>query len=386
MSALLGRRVLVIGQGLACVAREALAEAVLEFDGCERLGAGERGRAEPDLVLIDSAAAPPAALAAAIEALGRRRAPPPAILVGEGLPAGAVRALLRLSRSDVLEAPFDNADLARAAADLLAGAPATAAPVHSRCWSVMSAVGGAGATTLAIELAEALVRAGKGKARALLVDLNLADGAASAYLGAPANLALAQASAAPDRIDASLLEMFCAKVSDQFDLLAAPRDPRAFERTAPHTVLRLLEVACQTYDWVIVDVPRQRQAWTTDVLWGSDEIIVASELTVPALLAARALTGEIEAELPNGPAPRVVLNRLAPRMFGPAPSLAEAERALGRKADGAITSDWEAAAASVNLGGSISRHRPRSRIVRDIEALARTLAAGGPRMHVGRAA
>jgi pilus assembly protein CpaE len=68
-----------------------------------------------------------------------------------------------------------------------------------------------------------------------------------------------------------------------------------------------------------------------------------------------------------------VLNRLASRMFGPAPSMVEAERALQRKADGAITSDWEAAAASVNLGGPISQHRPKSKIVRDIEVLAERL-------------
>ena len=64
-------------------------------------------------------------------------------------------------------------------------------------------------------------------------------------------------------------------------------------------------------------------------------------------------------------------------MFGPAPSLAEAEKALQRKADGGITSDWEAAAASVNLGGSISHHRPRSKIVRDIAVLVDRLIAAG---------
>ncbi|HWA61463.1 MAG TPA: hypothetical protein VG939_08810, partial [Caulobacteraceae bacterium] len=73
--------------------------------------------------------------------------------------------------------------------------------------------------------------------------------------------------------------------------------------------------------------------------------------------------------LPDGASPRIILNRLASRVFGPAPSLAEAEKALQRKADGGITSDWEAAAASANLGGAISQHRPRSKIVRDIGVL-----------------
>ena len=62
-----------------------------------------------------------------------------------------------------------------------------------------------------------------------------------------------------------------------------------------------------------------------------------------------------------------MLNRLASRMFGPAPSMAEAEKALQRKAEAGVTSDWEAAAASVNLGGPISTHRPKSKIVKDIQ-------------------
>jgi len=108
---------------------------------------------------------------------------------------------------------------------------------------------------------------------------------------------------------------------------------------------------------------------TLEVLRGSDEVVVVSELTVPALLAARALSDELEPELLMGAKPRIVLNRLASRMFGLAPSLAEAERALQRKADGAVSSDWEAAAASVNLGGAISHHRPKSKIVRDVTGL-----------------
>ena len=105
------------------------------------------------------------------------------------------------------------------------------------------------------------------------------------------------------------------------------------------------------------------------MLAGSDELLLVSELTVPALVAARAQAAEIEAVAPNGPSPRIVLNRIASRMFAAVPSFAEAERALGRKAEAGISSDWEAAAASANLGGVIRRHRPRSKIVRDIETL-----------------
>jgi pilus assembly protein CpaE len=140
-------------------------------------------------------------------------------------------------------------------------------------------------------------------------------------------------------------------------------------------VLRILELACESYESVIIDMPRHRRPWTLEVLSGSDEALIVSELTVPALLAARSFSDEVEAALPTGPKPRIVLNRTASRMFGPAPSMVEAERALQRKAEAGISSDWEAAAASVNLGGPISQHRPKSKIVRDVAALVERLLA-----------
>jgi pilus assembly protein CpaE len=329
-----------------------------------------------ELVLIDAEAADPAALVAAINTLAARPRPPAVMLAGAHLPASLVRALMKLPRSDVIEAPFTSVDLGRAASALIADTAASAQAVNAnaRCWTVMGSMGGCGATTVAVELATALAGRAPDR-RVALVDLNLVDGAAAAYLGSTPAMLLAEASGSPERIDAALLAAFSMRVGEGLDLLAAPRDPKAFERVSQTTVCRMLEVACQVYDWIVIDLPRHHQPWTLDVLAGSDEVLVVSELTVPALLAARALAAEIEAELPQGPEPRVILNRLASRVFGPAPSLSEAEKALQRKADGGITSDWEAAAASVNLGGSISHHRPRSKIVRDIGVLVDRLTA-----------
>jgi pilus assembly protein CpaE len=367
------RRILVVGPGLEALAKEAFPGAHLDVGGAERLQSRWTFGETPDLVLIDAAATTPLDLTAAIGALGRAASPPPAILAGEIMPAALVRALMKLPHSDVLEAPFAAADLAEAARGLLAPKDATPHVTATHCWTVTGAVGGAGATMLSIETACALAERKGG--RVCLVDLNLADGAAAAYLGAPANMVLSRAAQSPDRIDAAMLEAFASTAPGGFDLLASPRDPNAFANTPSEVIIRMLDVACQVYDFVVVDVPRHRHAWTLDVLAGSDELLVVSELTVPALLAARSLAGELEADLGNGPPPRIVLNRLAKRVFGPAPSMGEAEKALGRKADGGITSDWEAAAASANLGGPIRQHRPKSRIVKDVEELVDRLLA-----------
>ena len=56
--------------------------------------------------------------------------------------------------------------------------------------------------------------------------------------------------------------------------------------------------------------------------------------------------------------------------------LTPAEQAtLQRKAEAGLSSDWEAAAASVNLGGPIAQHRPKSKIVKDIHSLVERLIA-----------
>jgi pilus assembly protein CpaE len=304
------------------------------------------------------------------------------LLIGEHLPIAVVRNLMRIERSDVLEAPFTEEKLNSTILALLTSravaAPEPAAGHMAHCWAVVGAVGGSGATTVAIEIANALCARATRDKSICLVDLHLADGAAAAYLGANPMMRLGDLGQAADRIDASMLQAFITPVTARLDLLAAPRDATAFDIVGKEALLRVLETACETYDWVILDMPRHRRAWTLEALGGCDEVLVISELTVPALLAARSLSDEIETAVGTTMKPKIVLNRLASRMFGPAPSMAEAERALQRKAEGGISSDWEAAAASVNLGGPIATHRPKSKIVADINRLVDRLAGVAP--------
>jgi pilus assembly protein CpaE len=375
--ALGGRRILVLGAGLAAAAAGPLTGAeVVSGDPGQVDGPG---LAAFDLLLIDADACEADAIAGAIKTLAALRTAPPLLVTGTSLSAGLVRSVLRLEASDVLEAPFTPDQLLAAVQALLAQAqPATALPSSdgdTRCWGVTGAVGGSGATTIAIEIAHTLAqRSGKDRA-VCLVDLNLADGAAAAYLGCSPTTRLADFGQAADRIDAAMLNAFVTPVSKGLDLMAGVRDATAFDAVGRDAILRMLEVACECYEWVILDLPRHRRPWTLEALAGCDEVLVISELTVPALLAARAYSDEIEDTLGTGLRPRIVLNRLASRMFGPAPSMAEAEKALQRKAEAGVSSDWEAAAASANLGGPIAQHRPKSKIVKDVQTLVERLAA-----------
>ncbi len=377
-SSLHGRRVLIIGPALQALAQGPLEGAHLELGVLDRLlGVGA---ADADLIIIDADAWAAPALAAGVQALTLCPSPPPILLVGAHLPTSLVRSLLRLERADVLDAPYTPEHIAAAIAGLMAQqAPVAVVPAQSgsasRCWAVTGAVGGSGATTLAIEIANQLCDRQDRDKSVCLIDLNLADGAAAAYLGSPPAMRLHELAATAERLDASMLHAFITPVTKQLDLLAASRDPTAFDLVPREAILRLLEIACETYAWVILDMPRHRHSWSLEALAGCDEVLVVSELTVPALLAARSLSDEIERDMGTGNKPKILLNRLAARMFGPAPSMAEAERALQRKAEAGISSDWEAAAASVNLGGPIATHRPKSKIVKDVQVLVERLAA-----------
>lgn len=383
-----GRRVLLLGGALQALAKGPLKGAHLEQGGLERLiGVGA---SDAELIVIDADAWDPPALAAGIETLTRCPAPPPVLLVGAHLPTAVVRNLLRLERSDVLDAPYSNENIATALRELMVAKAPAAAPAPggalARCWAVTGAVGGSGATTLAIEIANHLCTRQDKDKTVCLIDLNLADGAAAAYLGSTPAMRLSELGSVAEKLDVSMLEAFVTPVTSRFHLLAAARDPTAFDTVPREAILRLLEVACERYDWVILDMPRHRKSWTLEALGGCNEVLVVSELSVPALLAARALSDEIERDMAAGEKPRIVLNRLAARVFGPAPSMAEAERALQRKAEAGISSDWEAAAASVNLGGPIATHRPKSKIVKDVQALVESLAAETTRHQAKRVA
>ena len=128
-------------------------------------------------------------------------------------------------------------------------------------------------------------------------------------------------------------------------------------------------MACQRFGPVFCHANTRFDRNLQDSLGGPEGYLRYLQIQALEETKASLIYVPTEAGLPVGVRTRIVLNRLASRMFGPAPSVAEAERALERKAEAGISSDWEAAAASVNLGGPICQHRPKSKIVRDVSAV-----------------
>lgn len=307
-----------------------------------------------------------------LEAYALHRPDAAMLLIGDDLPSEAVRALFRFAVSDVMSGHFEPAALVRAIEDLdrkrSLSASASGAPQGAQCWALRGAVGGAGVTTIAIEMAFAVLK-DVPSSRVALIDLNLADGSSASFLDAQKKMDIAAICANPSRIDASLVGAYSFEHPKGIFLLACPRNPRADEQASMEGVLHLLDVACSMYDHVVIDLPRHRTPWSEPVLGAADEAFVISELTVPSLHAAADLCRDTD-EVRLGRPTRLVLNRMfAKRSHRHSFPLEKAENAIHRKVDHTIRSDWESARMAVNLGMPVAQVKAKSPLVKDVQEI-----------------
>ena len=300
------------------------------------------------------------------------------IVVSDQLPAHMVRALMKLEAWDVLAVSADAGDVMETAARLTeARTEAKGGPANSVCWAFRGAVGGAGVSTLAIESAFALARL-VGPGKVCLVDLNLADGMTASFLEAVPKLDLQALSAAPERLDARLLAAWCWQHEDGVSIIASPRNPEADALASEAAILRLLDVACAAFPYVILDMPRHMMPWTKSVMAAVDQAVIVSELTVPSLHAAADMCRDVDVLRGDASKARLVLNRMfQKKQFRAGFPVDQAEKAIERKIDVTVTSDWDAARTAVNLGKPIANVKPKSALVLDVDGMVRKFAPDG---------
>jgi len=315
--------------------------------------------------------APETDLAECLTALAMTGQNIPTIVIGQNLPVSALRVLMGLPCWDILDAQvsFDavHKSLTRAAEALGEANSQAVANTNSQCWTFVSSVGGAGATLLACETAYQLSQL-KRKPRVVLFDLNFVDGSCATYLNCESNLLPSIFEKDPHRIDDVFLKTMTTHHPFGFDLLAMPRWSEMETPPSRDVILQCLNVACETYDFVIVDTPRWPTEWSSDMFLGSDEVILVTELSVPALNASRQWVEQFASD-PEFPSIRAVLNRRQKGMFGAKVTEEQACTALEMEVFASIRSDWPTALSAVNLGQPVSDMKPGSAIPKDIADL-----------------
>jgi pilus assembly protein CpaE len=215
---------------------------------------------------------------------------------------------------------------------------------RGRILTVFSPKGGTGKTVTATNLAAALAKHG-GK-RTLLLDLDLQFGDAAIMLGLEPEKTIYDLVTAPGELDSEKLAGYTTRHTCGLDILPAPLRPEDAELVTEGKLARLLEVARESYDVIVVDTSPFFHGPMLATLDRTDELMMLCGLDVPTLKNVRLSLQTLE--LLSFPPARItfLLNRANSKV---GMSKKEVEGALGVKIAYEVPSD-RAVPLSVNRG------------------------------------
>jgi pilus assembly protein CpaE len=235
--------------------------------------------------------------------------------------------------------------------------------------TVFSPKGGTGKTVTTTNLGCSLAKHwGK---RALLLDLDLQFGDAAIMLGIEPEKTIYDLVTAPGELDSEKLAGYTTKHASGLEILPAPLRPEDAELVTEAKLARLLEVARESFDVIVVDTSPFFHGPMLATLDRTDELLLLCGLDVPTLKNVRLSLQTLE--LLSFPPDRIklVLNR-ANSKVGMKPK--EVESALERKIDFEIPSD-RIVPLAVNRGNPAVLAEPKAEFSKSVRAMAKELVA-----------
>jgi pilus assembly protein CpaE len=242
---------------------------------------------------------------------------------------------MRAGAREFLTLPFSQGVMAealvRASARRSAVRPAKRAA--GKLWVFLGAKGGAGTTTLACNFAVSLAQ--ESSQSTLLVDLDLPLGDAALNLGIVAEYSTVNALQNSSRLDSSFLGTLLIKHSSGVSVLAAPGKFPQYQ-AANDQIDKLLAVARQDFDHVVVDVGSRLDLTGTSLFKDASAIYLITQVGIPELRNSNRLISSFFTA--GGPKLEIVINRWAPKTLGVAEE--HITKALTRPAQWKIPDDY----------------------------------------------
>ncbi|WP_420970667.1 AAA family ATPase [Bradyrhizobium sp. B120] len=237
--------------------------------------------------------------------------------------------------------------------------------------SICGAQGGAGATSIAINLA--LQLAETTKAKVALLDLHLQGGETAVMLGVRPGPGLRIALENPMRADTLFLERAAIEVNDRVVLISGDEDLDAKLDITEAGVRHVLGLLRQRFNYVVVDVPVPFPASIYPVIQMSRHVLVLLEAEVTGLRNAHALRNAVT-NIAGKDRVFTLLNR-ADRAGGlPRATIV---KALGAEPDMVIPDLGKGMTQAVNLGVPALKHV--SGLRRHLAPIVREITGVGPK-------
>ena len=238
---------------------------------------------------------------------------------------------------------------------------------HGKIVTVFSPKGGTGKTVTATNLATACAKF-EGR-KTLLLDLDLQFGDAAIMLGVEPDKTIYDLVVAPGELDSEKLAGYITKHACGLSVLPAPLRPEDAELVTEAKLGRLLEVARESFDVIVVDTSPFFHGPMLATLDRTDELLLLSSLDVPTLKNLRLALQTLD--LLSFPKSRVkiVLNRSNSKV-GMKPN--EVEGALGMKVRFEVPSD-RAVPLAVNRGNPVVLAEESADVSRAIKSMAKEM-------------
>src|SRR5713226_2167428 len=295
----------------------------------------------------------------------------PVVLVASGEASRLLDEALDADVSDVLLLPqlADNVVFALRKAGHTARRSDAVRGRQGTIITVFSPKGGTGKTVTATNLAAALVKAA-GK-KTLLLDLDLQFGDAAIMLGVEPEKTIFDLVVAPGELDSEKLSGYTTHHPCGLEILPAPLRPEDAELVTEAKLARLLEVARESYDAIVVDTSPFFHGPMLATLDRTDELLMVCGLDVPTLKNVRISLQTLE--LLSFPQSRIrfVLNRANSKV---GMKKNEVEGALGMKIEFEVPSD-RAVPLAVNRGTPAVIADPGAEFSKAIRAMSKSLLA-----------
>jgi pilus assembly protein CpaE len=331
-----------------------------------------RGQITPNLLIVETKLSGPQALSE-LDRLAEVCDPATkVIVVGRSNDVELYRELMRRGASEYLIAPVEPLQLIEVVSGLYLDPGAS--PI-GRVVAVVGARGGAGSSTVAHNLGWCIAE--ELHINTTIVDLDLPFGTVGLDFNDEASQGVAEALAAPERLDDMLLDRLLIKRGEHLSLFTAPGVIDREYEAVPESFEAVVDAVRQVTPCVIVDMPHIWTPWTRTCLVASDEIVIVATPDLASLRNAKNIVELVKSARPNDAHPRLVINQAGTPKRPEIPSKDFAET-MGSDPVVLLPFDPALFGQAANNGQMLIELQPKAEASEAIRRLARTLTGRAP--------
>jgi pilus assembly protein CpaE len=299
------------------------------------------------------------------------------IVIGRVNDVHLYRELVRRGVSEYLVAPLNPLQLIETISGLYVKSDA---PPIGRVVVFAGARGGAGSSTLAHNtgwyIAESM------SINTAIIDLDLPFGTAGLNFNEDPGNGVADALAAPERLDDVLLDRLLIKCGEHLSLFAAPATIERIYDADASAFESVIDQVRNTTPCVIVDMPHSWSMWTRQTFLAADDVVIVATPDLASLRNGKNIVDLLKAQRPNDPPPKLVLNQTGvPKR--PEIPVKEFAAALGIEPSVVLPFEPQLFGTAANNGQMVPEVQPNARSSEAIRQLAQ-LITGRQAQQVGK--